>query len=554
MKYIDGNMLRQMIISGANNLFNHYPEVDALNVFPVPDGDTGINMNLTMSSGAKEIKNRPDATVYEIAKSFSKGLLMGARGNSGVILSQIFRGFAQGLEGEEVINPTVLAEAFVSGKEVAYKAVMRPVEGTILTVIREASEALREKVYQNPSIGIVKAFDILLEEANASLQRTPELLPVLKEVGVVDSGGAGLLKVLEGFQSAINGKVIEKNMATITEEPMQQKAGSMVEGDEFGYCTEFILRLPENPQNDGKKAFVEKRFTSVLASHGNSLVVVRDEDIVKVHVHTLNPGNVLVYAQQFGEFVKLKIENMSEQHSQLQEDNRDPLKQNPVNEEPKEYAMISVSVGDGIESMFRDLGVTEIVSGGQTMNPSTEDFIEAIKRCNAKKVFLLPNNSNIILAATQACSVAPEGVECRVIPTKTIPQGLSACMMFNPEGSFDDNEEEMKEAMANVKTGQVTFAIRDTVIDDVEVKKDQFIALFGKKIVSCNKDKIEVTLTMLSEMVDESSSIITLIYGEDATSEEVEKLSERIQELYPDVDLDVREGNQPVYSFIIAVE
>ena len=257
-----------------------------------------------MSSGAKEIKNRPDATVYEIAKSFSKGLLMGARGNSGVILSQIFRGFAQGLEGEEVINPTVLAEAFVSGKEVAYKAVMRPVEGTILTVIREASEALREKVYQNPSIGIVKAFDILLEEANASLQRTPELLPVLKEVGVVDSGGAGLLKVLDGFQSAINGKVVEKNMATITEEPMQQKAGSMVEGDEFGYCTEFILRLPENPQNDGKKAFVEKRFTSVLASHGNSIVVVRDEDIVKVHVHTLAPGNVLVYAQQFGEFVK----------------------------------------------------------------------------------------------------------------------------------------------------------------------------------------------------------------------------------------------------------
>jgi DAK2 domain fusion protein YloV len=419
---------------------------------------------------------------------------------------------------------------------------------------REASEALREKVYQNQSIDIIKAFDILLEEANASLQRTPELLPVLKEVGVVDSGGAGLLKVLEGFRSAINGKVVEKNMATITEEPMQQKAGSMVEGDEFGYCTEFILRLPENPQNDGKKAFAEKRFTSVLASHGNSLVVVRDEDIVKVHVHTLAPGNVLVYAQQFGEFVKLKIENMSEQHSQLQEDNRDPLKQNPVNEEPKEYAIISVSVGDGIESMFRDLGVTEIVSGGQTMNPSTEDFIEAIKRCNAKKVFILPNNSNIILAATQACSVAPDGVECRVIPTKTIPQGLSACMMFNPEGSFDDNEEEMKEAMANVKTGQVTFAIRDTVIDDVEVKKDQFIALFGKKIVSCNKDKIEVTLTMLSEMVDESSSIITLIYGEDATSEEVEKLSERIQELYPDVDLDVREGNQPVYSFIIAVE
>lgn len=553
MKHIDGNMLRQMIISGANNLFNYYPEVDALNVFPVPDGDTGINMNLTMSSGAKEIKNRLDATVYEIAKSFSKGLLMGARGNSGVILSQIFRGFAQGLEGEEVITPIVLAEAFISGKEVAYKAVMRPVEGTILTVIREASEALREKVYQNQSIDIIKAFDILLEEANASLQRTPELLPVLKEVGVVDSGGAGLLKVLEGFRSAINGKVVEKNMAGVTEDNLQQKAGSMLEGDEFGYCTEFILRLPETPQKEGKKAFVEKRFSSVLASHGNSLVVVRDEDIVKVHVHTLNPGTVLVYAQQFGEFVKLKIENMSEQHSQLQEENRDPLSQNTKTEQ-KEYAIISVSVGDGIENMFKELNVTEIVSGGQTMNPSTEDFIEAIKKCNAKKIFILPNNSNIIMAASQACDVAPEGVECRVIPTKTIPQGLSACMMFNPEGSFDDNEQEMKEAMSNVKTGQVTFAIRDTVIDDIEVKKDQFIALFGKKIVSCNKDKIEVTLNMLKEMVDESSSIITLICGEDATSEEKEKLSEKINELYPDVDLEVRVGNQPVYSFIIGVE
>ena len=553
MKHIDGSMLRQMIISGANNLFNYYPEVDALNVFPVPDGDTGINMNLTMSSGAKEIKNRPDATVYEIAKSFSKGLLMGARGNSGVILSQIFRGFAQGLEGEEVITPTVLAEAFISGKEVAYKAVMRPVEGTILTVIREASEALREKVYQNQSIDIIKAFDILLEEANASLQRTPELLPVLKEVGVVDSGGAGLLKVLEGFRSAINGKVVEKNMAGVTEDNLQQKAGSMLEGDEFGYCTEFILRLPETPQKEGKKVFVEKRFSSVLASHGNSLVVVRDEDIVKVHVHTLNPGTILVYAQQFGEFVKLKIENMSEQHSQLQEENRDPLSQNTKTEQ-KEYAIISVSVGDGIENMFKELNVTEIVSGGQTMNPSTEDFIEAIKKCNAKKIFILPNNSNIIMAASQACDVAPEGVECRVIPTKTIPQGLSACMMFNPEGSFDDNEQEMKEAMSNVKSGQVTFAIRDTVIDDIEVKKDQFIALFGKKIVSCNKDKIEVTLNMLKEMVDESSSIITLICGEDATSEEKEKLSEKINELYPDVDLEVRVGNQPVYSFIIGVE
>lgn len=551
MKFIDANMLKQMIISGANNLFNHYPEVDALNVFPVPDGDTGINMNLTMSSGAKEIRNRGDSDVYEIAKAFSKGLLMGARGNSGVILSQIFRGFAQELEGSKVIDAPLLAEAFYNGKNVAYKAVMRPVEGTILTVIREASETLREKVTENMSIE--KAFEILLKEANESLLRTPELLPVLKEVGVVDSGGTGLLKVLEGFQSAVLGKVIEKSMATVTEEAPQQKAGAQVEGDEFGYCTEFILRIPENPLQNGKKIFQEKRFTSVLASHGNSLVVVRDDDIVKVHVHTLNPGSVLVYAQQFGEFVKLKIENMSEQHTQLQEENRDPLKQPQVTKEQREYAIISVSVGEGIEEMFKELNVTDIVSGGQTMNPSTEDFVEAIKKCNAKKIFILPNNSNIIMAATQACDVV-EDVECRVIPTKTIPQGLTASMMFNPEASFDENEEEMNEAINNVKSGQVTFAIRDTIIDDVEVKKDQFIALFGKKIVSCSPDKIDVTMNMLGEMIDESSSIITLIAGEDATDEEIDRLTNLIQEKYQDVDLDVKKGNQPVYSFIVGVE
>lgn len=551
MKFIDGYMLKQMIISGANNLFNCYPEVDALNVFPVPDGDTGINMNLTMSSGAKEIQNRNDTDVYEIARAFSKGLLMGARGNSGVILSQIFRGFAQSLEGEKVITPEVLADAFVHGREVAYKAVMRPVEGTILTVIREASDALREKV--TPSMTIEKAFEILIQEANESLERTPELLPVLKEVGVVDSGGAGLLKVLDGFHSAIRGKVVVKNMATVTEDTQVQKAGASLENDEFGYCTEFILRLPQDHIEAEKKAFVEKRFTSVLASHGNSLVVVRDEDIVKVHVHTLNPGNILVYAQQFGEFVKLKIENMTEQHTQLQEQNQDPLTQNKK-EEVKEYAIISVSVGEGIEAMFKELNVTEIVSGGQTMNPSTEDFIEAIKRCNAKKIFILPNNSNIIMAASQACDVCDDGVECRVIPTKTIPQGLTACMMFNPEASFDDNEEEMKEAISNVKSGQVTFAIRDTVIDDVEVKKDQFIALFGKKIVSCDANKIKVTMNMLEEMVDDSSSIITLICGEDATEEEISELSNLISEKFPDVDLDVRQGDQPVYSFIVGVE
>lgn len=550
MKFIDGNMLKQMIISGANNLFNHYPEVDALNVFPVPDGDTGINMNLTISSGAKEVQNRGDTDVYEIAKAFSKGLLMGARGNSGVILSQIFRGFAQSIDGEKVITSVVLANAFAHGSEVAYKAVMRPVEGTILTVIRESSEALKNAVTNSTSIE--KAFEILIKEAKLSLNRTPELLPILKEVGVVDSGGAGLLKVLEGFYSAIKGKVIEKSMATVTEGSPASSSSSTSEGEEVVYCTEFVLKLPENPSSIGKKAFVEKRFSSVLASHGESLEIKKEENEVDVHIVTRMPGSILVYSQQFGEFSKLKIVNLSEQKEPTSLFDENGSDEDVV--EDKEYAIISVSVGDGIEQMFNDLNVTDIVSGGQTMNPSTEDFVEAIKKCHAKKVFILPNNSNIIMAASQACEVCDDGVECRVIPTKTIPQGLTAAMMFNPESSFDENEEEMREAISNVKSGQVTFAIRDTVIDDIEVKKDQFIALFGKKIVSCDNDKIKVTINMISEMVDETSSIITVICGEDVNEEEIESLTNEIQNQFPEVDLDLRKGNQPVYSFIVGVE
>lgn len=551
MKTINGIMLKQMIISGANNLFNCYPEVDALNVFPVPDGDTGTNMNLTISSGAKEVANRNDSSIYEVARAFSKGLLMGARGNSGVILSQIFRGFAQGLEGKESVNAVELADAFILGKEVAYKAVMRPVEGTILTVIRESATALYDNVQD--SYSIEKAFDVLLKEARESLERTPELLPVLKEVGVVDSGGTGLLKILEGFERALLGHVIEKNMADVTDikKSSQMMAGSELESDEFGYCTEFLIRLPENPTEVNKKTFVEKRFASVLGSHGNSLVVVKDEEIVKVHVHTLSPGTILNYAQQFGEFIKLKIENMTEQHTNLQEAGKAP---DQVKEEIKEYALISVAIGDGVEELFRDLKVDQIVSGGQTMNPSTEDFIEAIKKCHAKHIFILPNNSNIIMAASQACDVLEEGIEARVIPSKTIPEGLVACMMFNPEANMDDNEEEMKEALSSVKTGQVTFAIKDTQMDGVEVKKDHFIGISGKQIICCYPDKVKTTFEMIESMIDDMTSIITIIVGEDVTDEEKEKLESLLSEKYSDIELDIKEGQQPVYSFIIGVE
>ncbi len=549
MKTINGLTLKEMIISGANNLFNCYPEVDALNVFPVPDGDTGTNMNLTISSGAKEVANRNDTSVYDIARSFSKGLLMGARGNSGVILSQIFRGFAMALEGKTKINAIDLAEAFMTGKEIAYKGVKVPVEGTILTVIRESSQVLSDKV--DASWSIEKCFEVLLKEARASLQRTPELLPVLKEVGVVDSGGTGLVKILEGFEKAIQGKVVEKSMATVTENSQPNKAALSKEGEEFGYCTEFLLRIPEEESTSDKKMFIEKRFTNVLMSHGNSLVVVKDEDIVKVHVHTLTPGYVLNYAQQFGEFVKIKIENMSEQHTELVNSGKDPANKE---KKQKEYAIIAVAAGKGVEDLFRQYRADYIVTGGQTMNPSTEDFVQAIKIVNAKKVFILPNNSNIIMAANQACEVCEGGVEARVIPSKTIPQGLTACMMFNPDEDFDSNAEEMSGCLDSVKTAQVTFAIKDTSIDGVEVKKDEFIGITGKSILCSNVDKIVTTTTTIEKMIDEFTSVVTILVGDGVEQSEVEAIVKPLQEKYSDIEFDVKEGNQPVYSFIIGIE
>lgn len=546
MKTINGAKLKQMIISGTNNLYNHYPEIDALNVFPVPDGDTGTNMNLTMASGAKEIQNRNDEDVYSIAKAFSRGLLMGARGNSGVILSQIFRGFAQALDGKVTIDVKDLSDAFLNGKDVAYKAVMRPVEGTILTVIRESATALHDNLASVSSIE--KAFELLIEEAHASLERTPELLPVLKQVGVVDSGAAGLIKILEGFYAALKGKMIEKETASAFEDDKPEMAGANVAADEFGYCTEFIMRLAKEDEAD-KKHFTESRFSNWLGAHGNSLVVVRDEDLVKVHVHTLKPGEILNFAQQYGEFVKLKIENMTEQHTKLTEEKTENV---PV--EQKEYAIIAVAVGNGIENMFKELRADYIVSGGQTMNPATEDFVKVIRECNAKNVYILPNNSNIILAASQAADVC-EDVNVKVIPSKSIPQGLVACMMFNPEATIDENYAEMCEALGNVVTGQVTFSIKDTVIDGVDIKKDQFMGMKNnKEIICCHEDKFVAAKELIESMLDEMSSIVTIIYGEDVKDEEMNTFAETIMKEHEDLDIDVKKGDQPVYSFIIGVE
>ena len=551
MKNIDGKLFKEMVVTGAIVLHNNHPEIDALNVFPVPDGDTGTNMSLTFSAGASEIEKLDSTDIYEVAKKLSKGLLMGARGNSGVILSQIFRGVSMAFEGKKEVNAVELAQAFKNGAKVAYKAVMRPVEGTILTVIREASDAVVQ--YAQEGMEIEDVFSYFVKEAEESLERTPELLPVLKEVGVVDSGGAGLLLVFTGFMAALAGEEIErveiKNDST--KEALVDVESDGEEG--YGYCTEFIFRL-----DPGKiKAFKEESLRNELERlPGNSIVVVQDEDIVKVHVHTLKPGNALNAAQRYGEFIKLKIENMQEQHNSILEANATPAsKATPIvpKQEEKEVAIISVAAGDGIKDMFLELHCDYVVSGGQTMNPSAEDIVQAIRDVHAKHVIILPNNSNIVMTAQQAAIILEDEVDVQVIPTKTIPQGLSACIMYNPEVSLEENLDEMNDAIASVKTGQVTFAIKDTNIDGVDIKANQYMALCEKEITACVPSKVEALKETLKGLVDDDSEIITLIYGEDVSDEEVEEIEAYVEDTY-EAELECVNGKQPVYSFIVGVE
>lgn len=586
MLKIDGVILKQMIISGSNNLYNNYPEVDALNVFPVPDGDTGTNMNLTMNSGAREVFNKNETSIGAVSKFFSTGLLMGARGNSGVILSQIFRGFSLSLQGKQDVDALGLAEAFMAGKETAYKAVIRPVEGTILTVIREASAALYEKVEKDMPID--QALDILYEEAVKSLNHTPDLLPVLKEVGVVDSGGAGLCKILEGFSKALHNEIVEKEMATVTEKSGEYSTGKISEShssvqakfkhEEFGYCTQFLLKLADQNDLKGKKIFNEKRFKAVLEAHGNSIVFIHNDDLVKVHIHTMKPGNIFTYAQQFGEFKTMKCDNMSEQHEELMDDfsgdskeqfdvalkadttlsDKEQKAQLHIEEKPQEkkkYALIAVAVGSGIEEAFKNYSVDYIISGGQTMNPSTADFVEAIKKVNAENVFLFPNNGNILMAANQASELLKDDYHIAVIPTKTIPQGLTACMVFNPEADMEDNISVMEENLEGVKSGEVTYAIKDTTIDGITVEKDKFMGITNKKIVCCHKHKINTLMEMLEKMIDDDASIITVICGEDVTEKEQKEVEDKVNEKYSDdFEIDIYRGEQPVYSFFVSVE
>lgn len=539
MENLNVNTFKLMLQNGTNNLNNNKEHINALNVFPVPDGDTGTNMSLTFSNGNKAAQLDNKQSIYELSKGLSKGLLMGARGNSGVILSQIFRGFSQGLEGVDEATTLDLANAFLRGSEVAYKAVMKPVEGTILTVIRLGANNAHAYTLEHPELSIVEYFEKLVEESNIALERTPELLPVLKEVGVVDSGGAGLVLILEGFLKALKGETIDVQDEDVNIDQAHISGGE----DEYGYCTEFILRLG----SDGNITFNEATMKQALGKLGNSIVLVQDEDLVKVHVHTLTPGVVLNMAQQYGEFVTLKIENMQEQHDTIYTHNHDDA---PV--EKKKYALITVTAGEGLKSYFETLHIDKVISGGQTMNPSTEDFLEAIKDLNAEHIIILPNNSNIILAAEQVKSIL-EDQSISVVPSKSVVQGISAAINFNPEDTLENNLENMNAVLEYVKTGEVTYAIKDTQFEGLEIHEGDFMGIANGKIVSSETDLLNVTKALIKSLVTEDDELITLIVGEDSKAEDQAELEAYIEENY-DCELEVIDSKQPIYYYVIGVE
>nr|WP_254111565.1 DAK2 domain-containing protein [Bacillus licheniformis] len=543
-----------MILYGAHHLSQNANVVDALNVFPVPDGDTGTNMNLSMTSGAKEVEQIDTANIGKVAQSLSRGLLMGARGNSGVILSQLFRGFGKSIEQKSEINAKEFAAAFQAGVDTAYKAVMKPVEGTILTVAKDAAK--KAVLAAQTETNIIKVMEAVVNEAEASLERTPELLPVLKEVGVVDSGGKGLLYVYEGFLASLKGEKLSDKAAALpslddlvsAEHHKNAQSHMNTEDIEFGYCTEFMVKL-----DSGKRNFNEDAFRQDLSRFGDSLLVVSDENIAKVHIHAEYPGEVMTYAQKYGSLINMKIENMREQHSAILSQNKQetaPAEKAPADKQP--YGIVTVAMGEGIAELFESIGATKIIEGGQTMNPSTEDIVQAIKDANADTVVILPNNSNIVMAANQAADVA--GQHVIVIPTKTVPQGMAALLAFNPALSADENEAAMLGAIGEVKSGQITYAVRDTNIDGIDIKKGDFMGILNGKIVETASDQLTAAKKLIAGMIDEDSEIVTVIKGEDAPEEEAEELAAYISETYEDVEVEVHDGKQPLYSYILAVE
>lgn len=560
---INSKLLARMFLAGAKNLDSKKDWINELNVFPVPDGDTGTNMTMTIMSAAKEVSSLTNPTMAELAKAISSGSLRGARGNSGVILSQLFRGFCRVIKEYDEIDVTILCEACQKAVETAYKAVMKPKEGTILTVAKGAAEKALE--LSDETEDVVTFVEEVIKQAEYVLDQTPEMLPVLKQAGVVDSGGQGLVQVLKGAYDALIGKEIDYTIEGAPTGAAPAKISAETEAEiKFGYCTEFIIVL-NAPMSDNE----EHAYKAFLESIGDSIVVVADDEIVKTHVHTNDPGLALQKALTFGSLSKIKIDNMREEHQEkLIKDSQKLAAQQKAEEEAyeaaqadektnnmpaKEMGFVSVSIGEGMNEVFRGLGVDYLIEGGQTMNPSTEDMLNAIEHVNAKTVFILPNNKNIIMAANQAVDLV-EDKQIIVIPTKTIPQGITALVNYIPDHSAEENKEQMMAEIENVKTGQVTYAVRDTEIDGKTIKQNDFMGIGDKSILSVGTDLRATTLEMVDAMVDEDSAIVSIYFGSDSDEDSANELAAAIEEKYPDVEVEVNDGGQPIYYYVISVE
>jgi len=560
---INSKLLARMFLAGAKNLDSKKDWINELNVFPVPDGDTGTNMTMTIMSAAKEVSSLTNPTMAELAKAISSGSLRGARGNSGVILSQLFRGFCKVIKEYDEIDVTILCEACQKAVETAYKAVMKPKEGTILTVAKGAAEKALE--LSDETEDVVTFVEEVIKQAEYVLDQTPEMLPVLKQAGVVDSGGQGLVQVLKGAYDALIGKEIDYTIEGAPTGAAPAKISAETEAEiKFGYCTEFIIVL-NAPMSDNE----EHAYKAFLESIGDSIVVVADDEIVKTHVHTNDPGLALQKALTFGSLSKIKIDNMREEHQEkLIKDSQKLAAQQKAEEEAyeaaqadektnnmpaKEMGFVSVSIGEGMNEVFRGLGVDYLIEGGQTMNPSTEDMLNAIEHVNAKTVFILPNNKNIIMAANQAVDLV-EDKQIIVIPTKTIPQGITALVNYIPDHSAEENKEQMMAEIENVKTGQVTYAVRDTEIDGKTIKQNDFMGIGDKSILSVGTDLMATTLEMVDAMVDEDSAIVSIYFGSDSDEDSANELAAAIEEKYPDVEVEVNDGGQPIYYYVISVE
>lgn len=555
---ISAGQFQEMVQAGANRLQVNAEYVNSLNVFPVPDGDTGTNMNLSMNSGAKAVSDSRATEVGELATQLSKGLLMGARGNSGVILSQLFRGFAKQIPTVETLNAQDLAKAFTHGVETAYKAVMKPVEGTILTVARVGAEYGEKKAAETDDC--VEVLTAVVRGAKRALDKTPDLLPVLKEVGVVDSGGQGLLFIYEGFLSVLNGEYVpEENFITpanmdemVNAEHHRSVQGQLATEDiQFGYCTEIMVKIGEGPTVDSE--FDYDTFRNYLNELGDSLLVVNDDEIIKVHVHTEHPGEVMNYGQKFGSLIKIKVDNMRLQHETILENDHDHNHDHKKEKTAKiPYAVIAIAAGKGIHELFKSLGVHYVISGGQTMNPSTQDILEAIEEVNAEKVILLPNNKNIFMAADQAAEVAE--IPVAVVPSKTISQGMTAMLAFNSQETLDGNKTAMSEMMESVVSGSLTHAIRDTSIDGIEIKTGDYLGMVDGKIVVSEPDSFEAAKATLSKMISDETEIVTLIIGEEGSKAEAEQLEAALLEMNEELEIEIHQGDQPVYPYLFSAE